>query len=341
MSKRMSAKLAFMMASGIGLIGSGGYRDDPKPKPKTLYLAKFQIRSDKVEGGEMPDDEIQFDFAISSGKRDGHYSYMTEGTLRNYAKEAEAGVPFMLDHADGMRNQIGRLVAGTYDESVKEVNATISMLRDTDDTPDNMKVNEYVRRIERKYYDSCSVGYRGGQETCRLDNKPIWDWQRDQPCEHIPGRTYDGKLCEYDIEDAHLREVSLVPSGSNPDAKLLDTRSWDDGLRKVKEEGLASVGDGSSDPKSLLERDGLKWRESLIKTALAEGVRAEDDFDEKAWRERLEKDDSDRIIAQTVTWAKLGDARWGEGGRKTEGGSPSGAGGEVKPLILPDNLFVY
>ena len=86
----------------------------------------------------------------------------------------------------------------------------------------------------------------------------------------------------------------------------------------------------------------MKWRESLIKTALAEGVRAEDDFDEKAWRERLEKNDSDTIIAQTSTWSKLGDARWGEGGRKTEGGAPAGAGaGEVKALILPDHLFVY
>ena len=109
------------------------------------------------------------------------------------------------------------------------------------------------------------------KETCRIDGKPIWDWQRDDPCEHIPGRTYDGKLCEYDIDGGHLREVSLVPSGSNPDAKLLDTRNWDDGLRKVKEDGLAQVGD-SSDSKSLLERDGLKWREQLIATALAKKV---------------------------------------------------------------------
>ena len=341
MNSRMSAKLAFMMATGIHLTGGGsGYRDEPKPKPKTLYLAKFQIRSQAVGGGDVPDDEIQFDFAISSAKRDGHYSYMTEKTLRNYAADGEGGVPFMLDHADGMRNQIGRLITATFDDSTKEVSATISMLRDTDDTPDNMKVNEYVRRIERKYYDSCSVGYRGGQETCRIDGKPIWDWQRDQPCEHIPGRVYDGKLCEYDIDDAHLREVSLVPSGSNPDAKLLDTRNWDEGLRKAKEAGLASVGE-SSDPKSLLERDGLKWRESLIKTALEEGVRAEDDFDEEAWRKRLEENDSDTIIAHTVTWSKLGDARWGAGGRRTESGAPTGRSSEVKALILPDYLFNY
>ena len=272
-SNRMSAKLAFMMATGIHL----GRRDAPKEKPKTIYLAQFKIRSEAVGGGEVPSDEIQFDFAISSAKRDGHYSYMTEKTLRNYGAEVAAGVPFMLDHQDGMRSQIGRTVAGGYVEDDNRVDATISMLRDTDDTPDNMKVNEYIRRIERRYYDSCSVGFRDAKEVCRLDGKDIWDWNRDQPCEHIPGRTYDGKVCEYDVDDGHLREVSLVPSGSNPDAKLLDSRSWEDGLRKVKEDGLASVGE-TSDPKSMLERDGLKWRESLIKTALAEGVRAEDDF---------------------------------------------------------------
>ena len=36
----------------------------------------------------------------------------------------------------------------------------------------------------------------------------------------------------------------------------------------------------------------------------------------------LEKNDSETILAQTSTWAKLGDARWGAGGRKTEGDSP-------------------
>ena len=277
-------------------------------------------------------------FRLPSG--DGHFSYMTEGTLRNYGADAEAGVPFMDNHQDGMDNQIGRSVAGGYEESAKQTIATISMLRDTPETPDAMKVNEYIRRIERRYYDSCSIGYRGGQETCRIDNKQIWDWQRDDPCEHIPGRTYDGKLCEYDIDGGHLREVSLVPSGSNPDAKLLDTRNWDDGLRKVKEDGLAQVGD-SSDSKSLLERDGLKWREQLIATALKEGVRAEDDFDETLWRSRLEKNDSDTILAQTSTWTKLGDARWGEGGRKTASGAPTGATGEVKALIYPSHLFEF
>ena len=271
----MQHKLAFM-AAGLHLRN----RDEPKPKPKTLYLARLNVRSDAVGGGAVPEDEIQLDFCISSDKRDNHYSYMNEKTLRNYGEEAAAGCPFMLDHGNGTDMQIGRVIAGEYDESTKRVNATISMLRDSDDTPENLRVNEYIRRVERGYYTDCSVGFRGGSEVCRLDNKEIWDWGRDDPCPHIPGRTYNGKVCEYDVIDAHLREVSLVPSGSNSDAKsLLDRSQWDDGLRRVKEDGLAAAGDGS-DTKTLLERDGQKWRETLIVAALKEGVRAEDNFDE-------------------------------------------------------------
>ena len=331
MSDKMALKMAFIQA-GLHLRN----RDEPKTKPKTVYLAEFKVRSEAVGGGEVPEDEVQFDFCVSSGARDKHYSYMDDKTLRNYGSEAEGGVPFMVDHEDGLRSQIGRTIRGEYNESAKEVQATISMLRDTDDTPQNMRVNEFIRRIERKYYTACSVGFRGGEEICRLDNKPIWDWTRDNPCEHIPGRTYNGKVCEYDVVDAHLREVSLVASGSNPDAQLLNRSEWDEGLRRVKEEGLS--GD-SLDPKSLLERDGLKWRESLIKTALEEGVRAEDDFDREAWKTRLEGYDSDTILAQTATWTKLGDARWGEGGRKTGEGAP--AGGSQPALILPNYLFEY
>ena len=381
-------------------------------KLKSLYLATLQIRTEPVEGGSMPEDEVQLDFTISSGKRDAHFSYMSDATLRNYATNAQAGVPFMLDHATDMEKQIGRTIAGRYDEATKSTVATVSMLRDTDSTPENMRINEYIRRIERKFYDSVSVGYRDGTEICRLDGKDVWDWARSDACPHIPGRSYDGKLCEYDINDAYLREVSLVPSGSNPDAKLLDRSSWEEGLRNIKKEGGTSRGDSLAarlneligaddrsgtidrmasaagidsstvnqilngsincppmnrlegfartlsvsvdnlieaagrdgcnyepdDPeRGLLVRDGLKWREQLILSAIKEGVRAEDTFDETKWRERFKTQDSDFIREQTVTWKKLGDAKWGKGGRKTDNGI--GKPDTEPTLWLPESLF--
>ena len=91
-SKGMHIKLAYMLA-GLHL----DRRDDPaeKDKPKTVYVAQLSLRSEAVGGGAVPEDEIQFDFCVSDDKRDGHYSYMTEKTLRNYAEDAEGGVPFL------------------------------------------------------------------------------------------------------------------------------------------------------------------------------------------------------------------------------------------------------
>ena len=177
----MQAKHAFM-AKGLHL----RKRDTPATKPKDLYLAQLKVRSEAVEGGEIPSDEVQVDFIISSARRDGHNSYMTEKTLANYAADAARGVPFMLDHSLSMEKQIGRTIAGNYDAAEKHTTATVCMLRDTDATPEALRVNEYIRRIERKFYDSCSVGYRDGTETCRIDNKPIWDWERNDPCPHVP-----------------------------------------------------------------------------------------------------------------------------------------------------------
>ena len=304
-------------------------------KHKTLYLARLNIRSEAVGGGAVPEDEVQVDFCISSAKRDGHYSYMTEKTLRNYGVEAAAGVPFTLDHGQGVINQIGRTIAGSYDEASKQVSATISMLRDTDATPEAMRVDEYIRRIERGYYTDCSVEFRDAQEMCRLCNKDIWDFTRDDPCPHIPGRSYNGQVCEYDVDNGHLRAVSLVTQGSNSDAKKIDMREWDESLRNIKQEGDLQAG-VNDDPKSILERDGQKYRDGLIADAIAAGIRAEDGFDEAVWRERFKTHGADFIIEQTATWNKLGDARWGTGGRKTESGSPDGSDNRI---ALPAWLF--
>ena len=83
----MQAKHAFM-EKGLHL----PKRDTPAlAKPKTPYLAQIKIRADAIEGGQIPDDEVQLDFIISSAKRDGHNSYMTEKTLQNYAADAARG----------------------------------------------------------------------------------------------------------------------------------------------------------------------------------------------------------------------------------------------------------
>lgn len=308
-------------------------------KNKTIHLARLSIRSDAVDGGSIPDDEVQLDFTITNSDVDSFGSIMTEKTMQNYTEDAARGVSFVRDHTEGVASQLGRTIAATYDSENKRVVATVSMLRDSEDTPENMRINEYIRRIERRFYDSCSVAFRDATETCNLCNKEIFDFYRDDPCPHIPKKMYDGEMCTYNVDDARLRHIGLVTSPSNPNAKLLDTREWSEDILKVKKEG-GSADTGDSSGKSLLERDGEKYRQSLIDTAVKEGIRAEDDFDETVWRERLKTRDAEEIVAQTATWTKLGDARWGQGGRATspEGGGTSG-GSQDNVLILPDYLF--
>ena len=311
------------------------------PKGKWIHQAKLSIRSDSVDGGSIPDDEIQADFIISNNEVDGHNSIMTEKTLRNYVEDAANGVPFMDGHGDDLQKQLGQTIAASYNESEKQAIATIRMLRDSDDTPENMRVNEYIRRMERGLYNSVSVAFRDADETCNICGKDIFDWSRDDPCPHIPGRSYNGQMCTYNVDNARLRHVGLVSQPSNPNAKLLDTREWVEDLAKIKTQGEIGAGE-SSDPKTLLERDGLKWRQSLIDTAIAEGIRAEDNFNEEQWRGWLSNMESEQIVAQTNSWKTIGDNRWGEGGRVTQSitdGELNHGQRNESAIVLPNWLF--
>ena len=249
-------------------------------------------------------------------------------------KTRPRGVPLMLDHSEDLKSQIGMFVGGAFDEGEKRVRAVARMLRDSDDTPDNLKVNEYIRRIDAGLYRGVSVSFRDGQEICDICSKDVWDRSPQNRCIHVPGRTYAGEKATYEIRGARLRHVGLVAMPSNKEAGVINTRSdsWKEKFAEWKMEG-----DGASGGKSQMELEGEKYRDMLITEALKEGVRAEDDFDSDAWKTRLEDFNSELIIAQTKTWKSAGDAKWGAGGRKTTDNPQNKPLGNT--LILPDYLF--
>ena len=305
------------------------------PKGKAIHLAKLQIRSETVDGNAVPDDEMQCDFIITNGQEDSYGSVMTEKTMRNYESDCNAGtVPFMLDHNTDTKSQIGRILSATYDEENKRVIATASLLRDTSSTPPDLRIDEYIRRIEKRFYDSVSVGFRNAEEICNICEKPIFDLHRADPCEHIPKHYYDGVRCTYSVDNANLGEVSLTPQPSNTGAKLYDTREWDEDFRAIKKAGENSNGE-KTDTRSILEKDGLAYRTGLIDEAIKAGIRAQDNFDETLWRKRFETYDAQFIKDQTQTWLDLGNQRWGDGGRKTGGSEPD----KNDTIVLPNYLF--
>ena len=314
-------------------------RDD-KSAHKAVHLASISIRSEGEDGAAIPDDQCLLDIIISNNDVDSYGSIMTERTLRNYAEDAGKGVGFMREHQEGIDTQLGNTIAAKYVEESKQVIATVRMLRDAEDTPDNLKINEYIRRIEAGMYNSASVAFRDADEICNICNKPIFEYRADgEGCPHIPKQIYSGVECTYNVDNARLRHVGLVSAPSNTAAKVLDVRNWDDeNLRNMKQQGDTGA-KGTDNAKSILEKDGLKYRADIIKKAIEEGVRAEDDFDEDKWKKRFDTMQAEQIIDQTNTWTKLGDLRWGEGGRKTEG-SQAPTGNPNQPvLIMPSYLF--
>ena len=175
-------------------------------KNKLKLFFPFVVRTRGDDGKELASDIFEFESEISNGALDGHYSRMGDDTLRNYAEDAANGVPLLLDHAADIRNQIGMFVAGNYDEAEKRVKAVARILRDTDETPDNMKVNEFIRRIDAGLYRGVSVSFRDGQEVCDLCSKDVWDLSANDRCKHIPGRSYAGEQATYEIKGARLRD---------------------------------------------------------------------------------------------------------------------------------------
>lgn len=286
-------------------------------KNYTKFIMPVRLRDDGA-----PDDEFHFDCIISDTSLDGHHSRMTEKTLRNYAEDCETGVPFMESHRSDIQAQIGNMFSGEFSDG-KTV-ATGRILRDTEETPDHLRLNETIRRMERGMYSSVSIGFHGGSELCDLCQRDIWDYSDEDPCPHIPGRVYDGATCTYRIDDAHLREVSLVYRGSNPNAKVTETRDWPDELQIAK--AL------KSSEKSQLELDGEAYREKIIAACLAEGIRSDPAFDDSVWRDRLAKWNAAAIEDQTRIFRQLGDTRFGVGGRKT---TDQPKADHSRPVILP------
>ena len=124
-----------------------------------------------IEG--VPEDEYRFEAEISNDILDAHHSRMdAETTLANFVEDASNGVPLQDSHSNEISRTLGRSVEAKL-EGERAI-ATFSMLRDAPETPDNMKVGEYIRRVERGMFTDVSVGFSGGQDICDIDGLDIW-----------------------------------------------------------------------------------------------------------------------------------------------------------------------
>lgn len=160
---------------------------------------------------------------MSTDALDRHFSRMDASTLKNYARDASAGVPFMVNHrtnGSGAELPLGHTYEGVYDESEagRAARAGIYMVRNLKPNGEaSLGTDDMMRAIDAGTTRDGSVSFFGGKSICDVCGKDV----RDYECPHVPGttrKTENNKIATYSVQGAHLGEFSGVFSGSNPGA---------------------------------------------------------------------------------------------------------------------------
>lgn len=182
---------------------------------------------------------------ISSGRIDSYSTIMQDSTLKNFARDAEAGVSFQNSH--NVRTlPFGASLAGRFHNGRGDKPAsteadfyTVPGLRTNEVTTDDL-----IRGIKSGIIRDVSVGFHGGQTICSICSRDMdagfMDWlfgdgDSSNICMHYPGVTYELKdangkktgekaLCVGRIENAGLAEVSAVYKGATPNASVQRAR---------------------------------------------------------------------------------------------------------------------
>lgn len=176
---------------------------------------------------------------ISNGKLDSYFTRMHESSQDNYAADAEAGVAVMDSHNTGGFLSSGQLNFGRSLTGVRakakpkdpysgEVFSQAYTLRGMP-LAQGGTTDAYIVGIRSGIHRDVSVGFSKGQQICSICQK---DMYRDFSCWHYPGMYYtvtdnasgeEGRreLCWASVENAHLREWSMVYKGATPQAAVV------------------------------------------------------------------------------------------------------------------------
>ena len=287
---------------------------------KQMYNIKIRQLD---QGEECPDDEFRFKAEVTNKDLDGYFSRMDDESLDNCVKQINDGDVVLLNghNQKGIENILGKWISA--ERQGDKVVAVASMLKSNDKTPENLNVDEYIRRIEKGYIKDVSVGFYGHKSICDLCDEDIFDWTSSK-CRHWPGKEHDGETCTYEIRGAKFGEISLVFDGANESTQIMDVRSAPKELREMKSK--------SEDNLTELELLGKRYKEQLIDELVVEAVRAlGSEFDEDKARAKYSKWSADDIIEQTETYKKFQNLT---GGRKIEPADNTQA-----QVVYPVELF--
>ena len=183
----------------------------------------------------------EFDGTISNTNLDSYNTQIGEKALRSFARSAREGVPVLAQH--DRNTQIGRSTGGTYSSTEKNVNSQFYIQRDLPlNGPGYGSSNAYIDAVDEGTMRDLSVGFVPTHETCNycgLEMKRYsffgMSFSEDENG-HYPGQTIyvdkKGKQTKEPkkglkeititstINEADLKEFSVVPFGATPGAEI-------------------------------------------------------------------------------------------------------------------------
>lgn len=167
-----------------------------------------------------------FKLAACNSQVDRDHERFTDEALEQMAK-LYVGKPVLRDHAWQAGSQTARVYAADVEtvEGGKRLALRCYMPR-TEGTA------EVIAAIESGVIRECSVALRVGRSVCSVCGSV----QQQAMCAHWGGRTYDGKLCWFDLSDIQdVYEVSLVSVPAQPAAGAIKSKRY--GKEAPEEEG--------------------------------------------------------------------------------------------------------
>lgn len=167
------------------------------------------------------------------------YSYFIgASSLFNFKGDLESGkIPIHVMH---MRDvPLGRVLPGEISKMGEGYELSAPFYMPKDFSNGRYKTDDLAKAYETGTLDQVSIRWGKGdgakdnvQLVCGICGNDIRDYNK---CEHIPGKEYDGKLCTFTVENAHLKEISLVDKGGLPGATL-------SGISYEEPEGKGTIG---------------------------------------------------------------------------------------------------